>query len=336
MATAATTSGTVGATVFDVTTLIEHAFRRAGKLPSTVSGELMLAARESLFLMLTALVSQGVSLWCIKKAVLPLTAGQLQYPLPPGAADVLGMQYRTQTALTGGSTISGAGWQGLAYAAAVLPTNVQLALSAPGLPQLVVEASTDGGTTWVQVAAFDVPQSALPAGTLLAQDIENPISAARYRVRDVSGALVAMSSLVFSNAPSEIPMTAFNRDDYFSIPNKTYTSNRALQYWFDKQINPVVNLWPVPNTPDQVVLRYHRQIQDVGSFTNLIECPQRWLEYITFELACRVALEMPPSELPPNRLEFLTGKASEELEKASDGETDGAPFKIQPNLRGYT
>ena len=72
----AATSGTIGATVVDATTLMEHAIRRCGKLPSTISSELQLAIKESLFFLLTALVNDGISLWCIVKTELPLTAGQ--------------------------------------------------------------------------------------------------------------------------------------------------------------------------------------------------------------------------------------------------------------------
>ena len=95
------TSGTVGATAIDVTTLIEHAFRRCGKLPSTISSELQLGAKESLFFLLTSLVNSGLSLWCINKYVIPLASGVSTYPLLAGTADVLNVQFRTYTVLSG-------------------------------------------------------------------------------------------------------------------------------------------------------------------------------------------------------------------------------------------
>lgn len=331
------TSGTVNATVIDVTTLIEHAVRRCGKLPSTVSSELQLAIVESLFFLLTDLANDGINLWCVKKAVIPLGAGVAVYGVPPGVDDILGLNYRTLTALTGGAAISGAGWAGYSYPAAVLPANVQITLSAPGLPKLVVERSTDAGVTWVQAAAFLTPPATLAAGAALAQDVDGVAGAAYWRVRDTSGTLGAFSALAFNAAPAEVPMTAFNRDDYDSLPNKTYPGTRALQYWYDKQIQPQLWLWPVPSAPtDQIVIRYHRQIQDVGSLTNALEVPSRWYEYILFGLATRVAVELPAGELPPGRLDYLESKASYHLDRAADGESDGAPIRIQPSLRGYT
>jgi hypothetical protein len=329
-----TTSGTVGLTTVDVTTAIEHAFRRCGKMPSTVSSEQQLAAKESLFFLLTDLVNDGVSLWCIQKVCIPLSTGKAVYILPPGTSDVLSSTYKTQTALSG-STITGAGYQGLSFTVATSPTNVQVAFSTASQPALVVESSQDN-TTWVQVAAFDKQQSTLPAGSAIAEDIDNSIPALYWRVRDTSGTLPSVSSLVFSSNPSEVPMTPFNRDDYFSLPNKTSQASKSLQYWFDKQLSPQMWLWPVPSTADQMVVEYHRQIQDVGSFSNLLEVPQRWYEYVIYALAEKVGLELPTGELPPGRLEYLGAKAEYHSQRASDGESDGAPIKLQPSIRGYT
>ena len=93
----------------------------------------------------------------------------------------------------------------------------------------------------------------------------------------------------------------------------------------------------MPNTSsDQIVVWNQRQIQDVGSLSGLLEIPQRWQESIIFSLACRVALEIPPGELPPGRLEFLENKAEYHLNRAEDGESDGSPIKLAPNVRGYT
>ena len=333
---AATTSGTVGTTVIDVTTLIEHAFRRCGKMPSTISGEQQTGAMESLFFLLTDLVNDGVSLWCIQKAIVPLVPAQTVYVMPPGTSDVISCNYRTQSIEAGGSAISGAGWRGQSFASAVTPTNVQVAFSTVSIPSLVVEYSTDLGVTWIQAAAFAKQQSQVASGVYLSTDIDNSASASYWRVRDTSGSLASVSSLSFNYNSSEIPMTQMNRDDYFSLPNKTFQSNKSLQYWFDKQISPQIWLWPVPNTADQLAVEYHRQIQDVGSLNNLLEVPQRWYEYVIFGLACRVAVELPSGELPPDRLPYLESKAEYHLQRAADGESDGAPIKLQPAIRGYT
>lgn len=332
---AATTSGTVGTTVVDVTTFIEHAFRRAGKLPSTISSEQQLAARESLFFLLVDLVNDGINLWCINRFVAPLLQGNAVYVMPPGLSDVMAVEYRTSTVLAG-VTLSGANYSAIGFTVATSPTNVEVAFTAAGIPALVIEYSQDG-LSWLQAASFALQQSTVPANFALAQDIDNSTPALFWRVRDTSGAILPVASITWSNAPVEIPMTAYNRDEYWELPNKTYQSNRALQYWFDKQIAPQVFIWPVPQAnTDQIVIQYQRQIQDIGGFTNLVEVPQRWYEYAIFGLAEKVALELPAQELPPGRLEYLGGKALYHKDRASNSESDGSPIKLQPNLLGYT
>ena len=331
----AATSGTVGLTTVDVTTLIEHAFRRCGKMPSTISSEQQLAAKESLFFLLTDLVNDGINLWCIQKAILPLTAGKSTYDLPPGANKVLTCNYRTQQALASSSTVSGADYHGQVFPSAVSPTNVQITFSAGGIPALLIEYSQDG-STWVLSGRFPGQQSVVPAGAAIAADLDMTTSALYWRVRDTSGTILGISALVFSGTPSEIPMSVLNRDDYFSLPNKTFQANKSLQYWFDKQITPRIFLWPVPNTGDQVTAEIYRQIQDVGSFTNLLEVPQRWYEYVIFALAEKLFIELPTGEGGPGRLEYLERKVAHHLDRAANGESDGAPIKLLPNLRGYT
>jgi len=331
----ATTSGTVGATTIDVTTLIEHAFRRCGKMPSTVSGEQQLAAVESLFFLLTALANDGISLWCVQQAVIPLYIGQTEYVLPPGTADLLSALYRTQTALTELAPVSGVNYIGSQFSEATSPSNVQVSFTAAGTPALVVESSPDGAT-WTQVASFPVQQSVLASGKFLAVDIPNSIAAVYWRVRDTSGTILAGAAVTFSNNPSEIPMSSLNRDDYWSLPNKTFQATSSLQYWFNKQLEPTISLWPVPSIANQIVVHVHLQIQDVGSLTNLLEVPQRWYEYVIFGLAERLAVELPTGELPPGRLEYLQMQAQLQMDRAADGETDGAPIRLSPNIRGYT
>ena len=85
-----------------------------------------------------------------------------------------------------------------------------------------------------------------------------------------------------------------------------------------------------------MVIWSQRHIQDVGALSNTLDIPQRWLESIILLLACRCAVELPAGELPPGRLEYLEGKSAQHLAQAEDGESDGSPIRIAPNIAGYT
>ena len=330
----ATTSGTVGQTTIDVSTFVEKAYRRCGKLASTISSELQISAKENLFLLLSDLANRGTSLWCIQKTVLAVNSSQTYYPMPAGTVDVNTALYRTKTDLTG-TTINGAGWQGLSLPTATVVNTVSVSFATATVPTLVVESSADN-VSWTLRASLS-SAIALPAATLVCADVDNSATASFWRVRDTSGVLASVTSLVFSTLPNELPLSKMSNDDYAALPDKTGTGAKALQFWYDKQINPRIWVWPVPQAPgDQIVVWTQRHIQDVGAFTNTVEIPQRWYESVLLTLACRCALELPAGELPEGRYELLKGLADEHLLQAEDGESDGSPIRIAPRIGGYT
>ena len=135
-------------------------------------------------------------------------------------------------------------------------------------------------------------------------------------------------------------MAKLSNDDYVALPNKTFSvpvGSKSLQFWFDKQTAPRIWIWPASQgSVDQIVVWGQKHIQDVGALTNTLDVPQRWLESIILLLACRCAVELPTGELPPGRLEYLEAKSAEHLAQAEDGESDGAPIRLSPNIQGYT
>ncbi len=330
-----TTSGTIDQTQINVATVIDHAFRRCGKLASTISGELLKSARENLFLILTDLSNRGISMFCVEKYVLGVSPGQTVYLLGTGIVDVLNALYRTTAVMTG-TPLAGAGYQGIDLVTAQIVNTVGLKFAANSTASVVYETSDDA-VTWVTQYARTL---SVLAGAWVYQDMDTAPAARYWRVRDISGTLATLSVLEFNDQPYEVPVTQLSRDDYVELPNKSFpggAGSKSLQYWFDKQIQPRLYVWPATQgTADQIVVWSQRYIEDVGALTNTLAVPSRWFESIILTLACRCALELPAKELPPGRIEFLEAKAAEHLERAEDGESDGAPIRLQPNIRGYT
>src|ERR1035437_3808522 len=205
-----TTSGQIGQYQVDATAIIEHAFRRCGKLASTISAELQLSARENLFFLLSDLANRGLSLWCVQKYVLGVNANQNSYPLPIGVVDVNNALYRTKTDLTG-STISGSGWQGQDLTTATQVSTVSISFTTSNTVTLVLESSADN-MAWKSEVAFPTAQT-IGAGLWLCADPDMPATARYWRVRDASGTLPTVSSLVFSTTPYEVPMAKMNGDE---------------------------------------------------------------------------------------------------------------------------
>lgn len=123
-----------------------------------------------------------------------------------------------------------------------------------------------------------------------------------------------------------------SQTEYAAIPNKT-TQSPPTQFWFNRQISPVLVLWPVPDGNGPYTLYYYRvrQIQDatVPGGTNP-EIPYRWLDALTAGLAHRLAVVFAP------QLEQIRkAEADEAWRIAATQDTENVPLFIAPGLIGY-
>jgi hypothetical protein len=352
-------SGTVGQTVINVQTLIDHGARRCGKLAEELTSEQQLSARESLYFLLSSLINRGIQYWAISKDVIGLTANKYIYTLPDGAVDVLNALYRRMNRPTpptdGGYTASsglainafdgdvsticqqsaingnigidyGAGYTNYIGSIGVLP-------GTSGSFNVVFEYSVDG-ITWSTLYAPGV--TAWVNGEWLWYDINAGQDVQYYRMRETGGNTLAVRELFFGNNSTEITMARLNRDDYTNLPNKNFTANQPFQFWFDRTIpNPSIYLWPVPSdTFVQMTIWYSRQIMDVGALTNELEIPQRWYEATVAMLAHRMSMEMPGVAV--DRIAYLEKMADKYLYEVEQEERDKSPIYFAPNIAPYT
>lgn len=102
-------SGTVGQTVVTVQNLIDDGARRAGKLAEELTVEQVQSAKQSLYLILSNLINQGIQYFAVKKQVYGLQPSQYEYTLPAGGVDVLNALYRWMTQPIGSYTSSAGG-----------------------------------------------------------------------------------------------------------------------------------------------------------------------------------------------------------------------------------
>jgi hypothetical protein len=130
-------------------------------------------------------------------------------------------------------------------------------------------------------------------------------------------------------------MARMNRNDYFSLPNKDFLSVRALQFWMDRQVTPEINVWPVPQNAFQVFqFVIELQPQDVGTLTNEIAIPDRWVPAIQSQLSHRLAKLLPG--IDPARINMLKQDAAEATLSAEEEDRDKSPIFFRPNVSYYT
>lgn len=324
-------SGTVSQTTFNTRRVIENAARRC-KLPAqSLTSEHVDIANDQLFLLLSDLSNRGIQLWCIEKQIYPLYNGQVDVTLDTGTVDVLNSNLRTLQQVTG-INYDDPTYREVDFTTDTFVTTVGIKWSGASVP-LALQRSDDGAT-WTTIQT-EAPSAT--AGEWTWFDLDTSVAARYFRVLATGGNLL-FDRIYLANTPTEIPLSRINRDDYTNLPNKSFQSNRPLQYWFDRQVQqPVMHLWPVPNAQaetSQIVLWRQRYIMDVGSMTQEIEVPQRWYDAIVAMLAAKLALEY--VEVDPQLIPMLDGKAKEALYFAQQEERDDSPMNILPNIGMYT
>ena len=324
-------SNTVSQTVFNTRKVIENAVRRCKLTAQQITSEYVDIANDQLYLLLGNLANQGVPLWCIEKMVMPLYSGNGVIDLPTRVVDILNSNLRYLQEVSGTDTDTST-THTVAFGGATFVTTVGVLWTQASVP-IALERSDDF-ITWTTVQE-ETPEAV--AGEWSWYDLDTSVATAYFRVRAVTGTL-GFDQIYLGNTPTEIPLARLNRDDYTNLPNKSFQSNRPLQYWFNRAIpQPQMYLWPVPNDQAevyQITLWCHRYIMDVGTMTEQIEVPQRWYDAIVSGLAAMLALELP--DVDPQMIPVLDAKAAQSLATAQAEERDNSPIMWAPNISMYT
>lgn len=348
------TSGTVGQTEINVATLIEHAFRRAGKTPADQTPDALKAAKNNLYFYLCSLSNAGVNLWTIEKKIIGAKEGKQIYDLESSDLDIKTMMRRTIEYPSGGTAYSSAGGtansafdkdlttactqtssNGYIYYAFEEGTTINTIGFMPNGDQtytLVWEYSDDG-VTWTEFYAND--QAEYVDGEWYFWDLGESPKRTYYRMREIGGGMLNITELVFAPITLEIPITRMSLDQHSNLTMRTMQAPWSQQYWFDRQLTPRFQVWPVPDDSfDQYAVWKTRMIQDVGTLTNTLELPQRWIEPAVTALAIRLILELP--DVDKERYQILKDEAKESTFNAQQEERDRSPIFVAPNIGCYT
>lgn len=322
------TSGTIATTTINTATLIEHALLRAKVSLSSQTPEVIQKAQENLYFLLLNLSNRGLNLWCVDKVFVGLVPGQSVYQMSAGTLDVLNVTHSQPTIVTSTfSAVSGGGLATLSTATSIVRVGFYFSASFTG--GLTVKSSSDNVT---YVTLTTIASDTYDQNKWYYVDLPVATNASYF---SVTGTAAPVSNVRVISSSYDLPTTQWNRDTWVAINNKDRQSHPVTNYFFEKKIPPVVTVWPVPDSDTNYLMLYrHRQIQDVGTLTQQVEIPQRWLEGIIWQLCLRVVFEMP--EADPSILQTIGQMADKYEFEAELGETDGAPMYLSPVVRGYT
>lgn len=353
-------SGTVGQTVVTVQNLIDDGARRAGKLAEELTVEQVQASKQSLFLILSNLINQGIQYFAIKKHVFGLQPNQYEYLLPVGGNDVLNALYRWMTQPTG-TYVSSAGGTAANVAdddvstycqqstangniVVTYPTDTPQYIGSIGLMPYVAgggsavwnysyQASSDG-VTWTTL--YTATNVTVTDGQWIWQDIDPGANVLYYRIQASGGTTLAIREWYLGVNSTEITMARLNRDDYTNLPNKNFTANQPFQFWLNRTIpQATVTLWPTPQSAFyQMTVWYSAQVEDVGSLNGQLAVPDRWLMAIQNMLAHQMSQQLPGVDLA--KIQYLEGQAEKYFIMAEVEERDRSPIFYSPNVSVYT
>jgi hypothetical protein len=114
-----------------------------------------------------------------------------------------------------------------------------------------------------------------------------------------------------------------------NIPNKL-TPGRPVQYFVDRQITPVLYLWPKPNTDYYIIANKLVRLDDAAAGANTLQLPFRFYPCLAAGLAYYLSMKK-----APERTQMLKVAYEEEFERAAGEDRDRAGLKLTPVQNFY-
>ena len=142
--------------------------------------------------------------------------------------------------------------------------------------------------------------------------------------------VIDILSLVVRRSGTDYALDRVSRDEYLNIPTKS-TQSRPSEFFVDRQITPVLKLWPVPdNSTDVIIYDALTRLDDADDYTNTLTVPFRFYPALAAGLAYYMSIKR-----APDRMQILKGIYEEEITRAMDEDRDRASFHVAPDLRHY-
>jgi hypothetical protein len=147
---------------------------------------------------------------------------------------------------------------------------------------------------------------------------------------DLGKDVIDILSVVVQRDGTDYSLERLSRDGFLTIPNKT-TQGRVNQFFLDRQITPVLKLWPVPdNSTDVVYYDALTRMDDADIYTNTMDMPFRFYPCLAAGLAYYIALKR-----APNRIQMLKAVYEEEFDRAATEDRDRSSFNVVPKYEYY-
>ena len=281
----------------DVAEYIEEAFERCGLEVRT--GYDLKTAKRSMNLLFADWANRGLNQWTIDQTSITVASGVSEYP-----AGTLTLSVASSASFSVGETITG----GTRAATASITS----------------KPSTSSVATTIPVGTFSNGET-ITGGTSAATTTVSAVQ----DLTDVQSTIDILSTVVTRDG-TDFEIDRLSRSEFLNIPTKTQTG-RPNQFFLDRQITPVLKIWPVPDNNTDI-LKFNRltRIEDADTFTNTVAIPFRFYPCLAAGLAYYLSMKKNPQMMGP-----LKAVYEEEMIRAMEEDRDRASFKISPPTYKY-
>ena len=281
----------------DVAEYVEEAFERCGLEVRT--GYDLRSAKRSLNLLFADWANRGLNQWTIEEVSITLATGIRDYP-----GGTLTMTVGSSTSFSVGETLTG-GTSAATASVTSKPSSTTLAITIPSGTFSSGETIIGGtsGASSTLAAAVDLT------------NVQSTI--------DILSAVVTRDSTDFE-------IQRVSRSSFLNIPNKSQ-SGRPNQFFLNRQITPVLQIWPAPDN-DTFIVKFNRltRIDYADAYTNTAEVPFRFYPCLTAGLAYYLSMKRNPQLMGALKTIY-----EEELQRALDEDRDRASLRISPSYETY-
>jgi hypothetical protein len=145
------------------------------------------------------------------------------------------------------------------------------------------------------------------------------------KVSDVLEAFISTTAGVETNT-QDVSLTKIDRSAFAALPNKG-AQGQPSQYYVDRQVIPVINLYLTPDASTFTHLKYFsiNRIEDAGAYTNQVDVAYRFLPCMCSGLAYYLAMKKAPDKIQTLRLIY-----EDELQRALTEDGQRASVYISP------
>lgn len=171
-----------------------------------------------------------------------------------------------------------------------------------------------------------IPEQSYVAGITSWFEVPIPVNARGYRIRETGGAILDIRQIFNNNNVFDFNISNVSRYEYGTYPNKNLQSRPSV-YYLDRQINPILNIWPTPAPQyNCLAYSYKRMMQDVTLLTDTVEMPAKMYPALIWGLTYYLA-----TKFNPQLVDMAEAKYEKAFREVSREDTEDVAITIKGN-----